>query len=114
MPSVEDCVNAVGVDVNTASVPLLTRISGLNAGLAANIVSYRDANGAFKSRNDLKAVPRLGDKTFEQAAGFLRVPNGDNRSTPRRRAPEAYPVVEKIIVDLKKNRSRNCWATAAR
>ncbi len=99
---VEDCVNAVGVDVNTASVPLLTRISGLNAGLAANIVSYRDANGAFKSRNDLKKVPRLGDKTFEQAAGFLRVPNGDNPLDASSVHPEAYPVVEKIIVDLKK------------
>ena len=100
---VEDCVNAVGVDVNTASIPLLTRISGLNAGLAANIVSYRDSNGAFKSRNDLKKVPRLGDKTFEQAAGFLRVPNGDNPLDSSSVHPEAYPVVEKIIVDLKKS-----------
>ena len=99
---VEDCVNAVGVDVNTASVPLLTRISGLNAGLAANIVNYRDANGAFRSRDDLKKVPRLGDKTFEQAAGFLRVPNGDNPLDASSVHPEAYPVVEKIIVDLKK------------
>ena len=99
---VEDCVNAVGVDVNTASVPLLTRISGLNAGLAANIVSYRDANGAFRTRDDLKKVPRLGDKTFEQAAGFLRVPNGDNPLDASSVHPEAYPVVEKIIVDLKK------------
>ena len=99
---VEDCVNAVGVDVNTASVPLLTRISGLNAGLAGNIVSYRDAHGAFRSRDDLKKVPRLGDKTFEQAAGFLRVPNGDNPLDASSVHPEAYPVVEKIIVDLKK------------
>ena len=99
---VEDCVNAVGVDVNTASVPLLTRISGLNAGLASNIVSYRDAHGAFRSRDDLKKVPRLGDKTFEQAAGFLRVPNGDNPLDASSVHPEAYPVVEKIIVDLKK------------
>ena len=99
---VEDCVNAVGVDVNTASVPLLTRISGLNAGLAANIVSYRDANGAFKSRQELKKVPRLGEKTFEQAAGFLRVPNGDNPLDASSVHPEAYPLVEKIIVDLKK------------
>ena len=99
---VEDCVNAVGVDVNTASVPLLTRISGLNAGLAANIVSYRDANGAFKSRNELKKVPRLGDKTFEQAAGFLRVPNSSNPLDASSVHPEAYPIVEKIIVDLKK------------
>src|SRR6185369_273629 len=100
---VEDFVNAVGVDVNTASVPLLTRISGLNGSLAANIVSYRDANGAFKSRDDLKKVPRLGDKTFEQAAGFLRVPNGDNPLDSSSVHPEAYPVVEKIIVDLKKS-----------
>jgi uncharacterized protein len=99
---VEDCVNAVGVDVNTASVPLLTRISGLNAGLAANIVGYRDAHGAFRSRDELKKVPRLGDKTFEQAAGFLRVPNGDNPLDASSVHPEAYPVVEKIIVDLKK------------
>lgn len=99
---VEDCVNAVGVDVNTASVPLLTRISGLNASLAANIVGYRDAHGAFKSRDELKKVPRLGDKTFEQAAGFLRVPNGDNPLDASSVHPEAYPLVEKIIVDLKK------------
>jgi uncharacterized protein len=99
---VEDCVNAVGVDVNTASVPLLTRISGLNAGLAANIVSYRDSNGAFRSRNDLKKVPRLGDKTFEQAAGFLRVPQGDNPLDASAVHPEAYPVVEKILADIKK------------
>ena len=99
---VEDCVNAVGVDVNTASVPLLTRISGLNGSLASNIVSYRDSHGAFRSRDDLKKVPRLGDKTFEQAAGFLRVPNGDNPLDASSVHPEAYPVVEKIIVDLKK------------
>ena len=100
---VEDCVNAVGVDVNTASVPLLTRISGLNASLAANIVGYRDSNGAFRSRSELKKVPRLGDKTFEQAAGFLRVPNGDNPLDASSVHPEAYPVVEKIIVDLNKS-----------
>ncbi|MCL2887562.1 MAG: RNA-binding transcriptional accessory protein, partial [Betaproteobacteria bacterium] len=99
---VEDCVNAVGVDVNTASVPLLTRISGLNAGLAANIVGYRDARGAFKSRAELKNVPRLGDKTFEQAAGFLRVTNGDNPLDASSVHPEAYPLVEKIAVDLDK------------
>ncbi|PKO86968.1 MAG: RNA-binding transcriptional accessory protein [Betaproteobacteria bacterium HGW-Betaproteobacteria-10] len=99
---VEDCVNAVGVDVNTASIPLLTRISGLNTNLATNIVTYRDANGAFRSRDALKKVPRLGDKTFEQAAGFLRVPNGDNPLDNSSVHPEAYPVVEKIIVDLKK------------
>ncbi|PKO88705.1 MAG: RNA-binding transcriptional accessory protein [Betaproteobacteria bacterium HGW-Betaproteobacteria-12] len=100
---VEDCVNAVGVDVNTASVPLLTRISGLNGSLAANIVSYRDTHGAFKSRDELKKVPRLGDKTFEQAAGFLRVPNGDNPLDASSVHPEAYPVVQKIIVDLNKS-----------
>jgi uncharacterized protein len=83
-------------------VPLLTRISGLNAGLASNIVSYRDAHGAFRSATTLKKVPRLGDKTFEQAAGFLRVPNGDNPLDASSVHPEAYPVVEKIIVDLKK------------
>ena len=73
---VEDCVNAVGVDVNTASAPLLARISGLNSTLAANIVEFRDSHGPFKSREALKAVPRLGPKTFEQAAGFLRIPAG--------------------------------------
>ena len=100
---VEDCVNAVGVDVNTASIPLLTRISGLTAGLAANIVSYRDTHGAFHSRDELKKVPRLGDKTFEQAAGFLRVPNGSNPLDSSSVHPEAYPVVEKIIIDLNKS-----------
>ncbi len=99
---VEDCVNSVGVDVNTASVPLLARISGLNATLAANIVAHRDAHGAFKSRNELKKVPRLGDKTFEQAAGFLRVMNGDNPLDASAVHPEAYPVVERIIKDVKR------------
>ncbi|MBL8442074.1 MAG: RNA-binding transcriptional accessory protein [Betaproteobacteria bacterium] len=99
---VEDCVNAVGVDVNTASIPLLTRISGLNAGLAANIVGYRDAHGAFRTREELRKVPRLGDKTFEQAAGFLRIPNGDNPLDASAVHPEAYPLVERIVVDLKK------------
>ena len=98
---VEDCVNAVGVDVNTASAPLLTRISGLNAGLASNIVSYRDSNGAFKTRQELLKVPRLGDKTFEQAAGFLRIRNGDNPLDASSVHPEAYPVVEKILSDIK-------------
>ncbi len=93
---VEDCVNAVGVDVNTASAALLARISGLNATLAQNIVAYRDANGAFKSRAELKKVPRLGDKTFEQAAGFLRVMNGDNPLDASGVHPEAYPVVKRI------------------
>lgn len=95
---VEDCVNAVGVDVNTASAPLLTRISGLNATLAANIVSYRDQNGAFRSRKQLLKVPRLGDKTFEQAAGFLRIRDGDNPLDGSAVHPEAYPVVEQIVL----------------
>ena len=94
---VEDCVNAVGVDVNTASVALLARISGLNATLAQNIVSHRDENGAFKTRAALKKVARLGEKTFEQAAGFLRVMNGDNPLDASTVHPEAYPVVERIL-----------------
>jgi protein Tex len=93
---VEDCVNSVGVDVNTASAPLLTRVSGLNRTLAANIVAYRDANGAFVSRSALKKVPRLGPKAFEQAAGFLRIVNGKNPLDGSAVHPEAYPVVEKI------------------
>ncbi|MBN3006163.1 RNA-binding transcriptional accessory protein [Chromobacterium alkanivorans] len=95
---VEDCVNAVGVDVNTASAPLLTRISGLNATLAANIVSYRDQNGAFRNRKQLLKVPRLGDKTFEQAAGFLRIRDGDHPLDGSAVHPEAYPVVEQIVL----------------
>ncbi len=99
---VEDCVNAVGVDLNTASVALLTRISGLNASLAANIVAYRDLHGAFPDRQALLKVPRLGDKTFEQAAGFLRIMNGDNPLDASAVHPEAYPVVERILADIKK------------
>ncbi|MDP3033437.1 MAG: helix-hairpin-helix domain-containing protein, partial [Rhodocyclaceae bacterium] len=99
---VEDCVNSVGVDVNTASVALLARISGLNGTLAANIVSHRDSNGAFTSRAELKKVPRLGDKTFELAAGFLRVNGGENPLDTSAVHPEAYPVVERIIKDIKK------------
>lgn len=99
---VEDCVNAVGVDVNMASVALLTRISGLNATLAANIVSHRDANGPFPSREALLEVPRLGPKTFEQAAGFLRVTNGTNPLDASAVHPEAYPVVERILADIQK------------
>jgi protein Tex len=98
---VEDCVNAVGVDVNTASPALLARISGLSAALAENIVRYRDEHGAFRNRAALKKVPRLGDKTFEQAAGFLRVRDGDNPLDESAVHPEAYPVVEKILADLK-------------
>ncbi|AXA93381.1 Tex family protein [Massilia sp. YMA4] len=100
---VEDCVNAVGVDVNTASAPLLARVSGLSASVAQSIVNYRDMKGAFTSRAALKAVPRLGDKTFEQAAGFLRVMNGDNPLDASAVHPESYPVVEKILADIKKD-----------
>ena len=96
---VEDCVNAVGVDVNTASAALLARISGLNGTLAQNIVAYRDANGAFKSRSELKKVPRLGEKTFEQAAGFLRVMNGENPLDASAVHPETYPLVKRIAAD---------------
>ncbi|MGQ5522519.1 Tex family protein [Chitinimonas sp. PSY-7] len=94
---VEDCVNAVGVDVNMASSALLARVSGLTPTLASNIVAFRDAHGVFASRAALKAVPRLGEKTFEQAAGFLRVMNGDNPLDASAVHPEAYPVVEKIL-----------------
>jgi uncharacterized protein len=99
---VEDCVNAVGVDVNTASPALLARISGLSATLAENIVKYRDEHGAFASRAQLRKVPRLGDKTFEQAAGFLRIMNGENPLDASAVHPEAYPVVERILADLKR------------
>jgi uncharacterized protein len=97
---VEDCVNAVGVDVNTASAPLLARISGLNAGLAAAIVAHRDRHGPFPNREALKAVPRLGPRTFEQAAGFLRIAHGDNPLDASAVHPEAYPVVQRILADL--------------
>ncbi|WLQ13648.1 Tex family protein [Hahella aquimaris] len=93
---VEDCVNAVGVDVNTASAPLLARVAGLNQTLAGNIVAYRDAKGAFLNRQQLLKVPRLGDKTYEQAAGFLRIMNGDNPLDASAVHPEAYVVVNKI------------------
>jgi uncharacterized protein len=94
---VEDCVNAVGVDVNTASVPLLQGVSGIRAGLAENIVAYRDANGRFRSRQALKEIPRLGPKAFEQCAGFLRVPGGDDPLDASSVHPEAYPVVHRIV-----------------
>jgi uncharacterized protein len=93
---VEDCVNAVGVDVNTASAPLLARIAGLNGTIAGNIVAFRAKNGPFTSREKLKDVPRLGERTFEQAAGFLRVMNGDNPLDASAVHPEAYPVVQAI------------------
>ncbi|HEY3611078.1 MAG TPA: helix-hairpin-helix domain-containing protein, partial [Pseudonocardiaceae bacterium] len=94
---VEDCVNAVGVDVNTASAPLLTRVSGIGDGLAENIVAHRDANGPFRSRRSLKDVARLGPKAFEQCAGFLRIPGGDDPLDASSVHPEAYPVVRRII-----------------
>jgi uncharacterized protein len=100
---VEDCVNAVGVDVNTASAPLLARVSGLNASVAQSIVSYRDMKGMFTSRAGLREVPRLGDKTFEQAAGFLRVMNSDNPLDASTVHPESYPLVNKILADIKRD-----------
>lgn len=98
---VEDCVNAVGVDVNTASAALLTRVSGLNETLAKNLVQYRDENGVFSNREQLKNVTRMGEKTFQQAAGFLRIMQGDNPLDSSAVHPEAYPLVEKILADQK-------------
>ncbi|MGF6753896.1 Tex family protein [Paraburkholderia sp. GAS42] len=100
---VEDCVNAVGVDANTASVALLARVSGLNATLARNIVDYRDTNGPFPSREHLRKVPRLGDKTFEQAAGFLRINGGENPLDRSSVHPEAYPLVERMLAKISKH-----------
>ncbi|MGS3143767.1 Tex family protein [Aeromonas sanarellii] len=97
---VEDCVNAVGVDVNTASVALLNRVSGLSQTLAQNIVAYRDENGAFKSRQQLLKVSRLGPKAFEQCAGFLRIRGGSNPLDSSAVHPESYPVVERILTKL--------------
>ncbi|RSN66818.1 RNA-binding transcriptional accessory protein [Actinomadura sp. WAC 06369] len=94
---VEDCVNAVGVDVNTASAPLLTRVSGIGEGLAENIVAHRDANGPFRGRDGLKGVPRLGPKAFEQCAGFLRIRGGDDPLDASSVHPESYPVVHRIL-----------------
>lgn len=99
---VEDCVNAVGVDINTASASLLSRVSGLNQGLASKIVEYRDEHGAFRNREQLKQVPRVGSKTFEQAAGFLRILGGEHPLDASAVHPEAYPVVEKIIAKTQK------------
>jgi protein Tex len=98
---VEDCVNAVGVDANTASAPLLARVSGIGSGLAQSIVQHRDANGPFKSRKDLKQVPRLGPKAFEQCAGFLRINNGVDPLDTSGVHPEAYPVVRRILAATK-------------
>ena len=100
---VEDCVNAVGVDVNTASVELLKQVSGLTNSISENIVAFRDQNGPFANRSQLKKVPRLGDKAFEQAAGFLRIMNGDNPLDASAVHPEAYPVVNAILDDTGKS-----------
>jgi len=100
---VEDCVNSVGVDINTASAALLSHVSGLNSTLAKNVVAFRDQNGKFDNRNDLKKVPRLGDKAFEQSAGFLRIMNGSNPLDASTVHPEAYPVVEKILDETGKD-----------
>ena len=94
---VEDCVNAVGVDVNTASAPLLARVSGVGDLLAQNIVAHRDTNGPFKTRSALKGVPRLGPKAFEQSAGFLRIVDGDDPLDRSGVHPESYPLVRKIL-----------------
>lgn len=98
---VEDCVNKVGVDLNTASVPLLSRVSGIGETLAQNIVAHRDANGPFASREKLKEVPRLGPKAFEQCAGFLKVTDGDNPLDASAVHPESYPLVQKVLAATK-------------
>ncbi|NBE94397.1 RNA-binding transcriptional accessory protein [Nonomuraea sp. KC401] len=98
---VEDCVNAVGVEVNTASAPLLTRVSGIGSTLAESIVRHRDANGPFRTRSALKSVPRLGPKAFEQCAGFLRIRGGDDPLDVSSVHPEAYPVVRRILDAVK-------------
>lgn len=98
---IEDCVNGVGVDINTASAPLLARVSGLSPLLAKNIVAWREQNGAFASRKALLKISRFGDKAFEQAAGFLRIANGDNPLDASSVHPEAYPVVEQILKKIK-------------
>jgi uncharacterized protein len=111
--AVEDCVNAVGVDVNTASAPLLARVSGLNNVIAKNVVEYRNANGPFRDRKVIRKVPRLGDKTFEQAAGFLRINNGENPLDRSAVHPEAYPVVERILARIGKGISEVMGQPAA-
>jgi uncharacterized protein len=97
---VEDCVNAVGVDLNTASVPLLSRVSGLSGGVAKSVVRWREANGAFQNRQDLLKVSGLGAKTFEQSAGFLRIRGGNNPLDMTGVHPETYPVVEAIMAKV--------------
>jgi uncharacterized protein len=94
---VEDCVNAVGVDLNTASKPLLCRVSGMSTSVAAAVVRWRDAHGSFRNRRQLLEVTGLGPKAFEQSAGFLRIRDGDNPLDSTGVHPEAYPVVEKIL-----------------
>ena len=98
--TVMNCVNAVGVEVNTSSKQLLTYVSGLGPQLAANIVEHRNANGAFQSREDLRKVPKLGPKTFEQAAGFLRIRGGKDPLDASAVHPESYPVVARMAADL--------------
>ncbi len=100
---VEDCVNAVGVDVNTASVPLLARVSGLSSSVAQAIVNQRDLKGRFSTRAELREVPRLGDKTFEQAAGFLRIMGGNDPLDASAVHPESYPLVQRILADIKQD-----------
>ena len=100
---VEDCVNAVGVDVNTASAPLLARVSGLSSSVAQAIVQHRDAKGRFASRSELRDVPRLGEKTFEQAAGFLRIMGGNDPLDASAVHPESYPLVQRILEDIKQD-----------
>jgi len=100
---VEDCVNAVGVDVNTASVPLLARVSGLSSSVAQAIVNQRDLKGRFSTRAELREVPRLGDKTFEQAAGFLRIMGGSDPLDASAVHPESYPLVKRILEDIKQD-----------
>ena len=110
---VEDCVNAVGVDVNTASAPLLTRVSGIGATLAESIVRHRDANGPFRARTALKDVARLGPKAFEQCAGFLRIPGGDDPLDASSVHPEAYPVVRRILASVQTDLKTLIGDTAA-
>lgn len=98
----EDCVNAVGVEINTASAPLLSCVAGLSDSLAQNIITYREAHGAFQSRQELKKVPRLGDKAFEQCAGFLRITQGSEPLDASAVHPEAYPIVQQILNDTGK------------
>ena len=100
---VEDCVNAVGVDVNTASAPLLARVSGLSSSVAQAIVAHRDAKGRFASRAELREVPRLGGKTFEQAAGFLRIMGGNDPLDASAVHPESYPLVQRILADIRQD-----------